>query len=495
MRKLHDERGIAMVTVLLVAAAMTAIASLAAFAAVEEFRSATDDRKASAAVSYAESGIDRFVQHIRSGTLTWGQLIRAGCEDPAMEVPDGVVGGEGSFEASLTVYNPYAATAAERLPIPPSGGACAPGARPTTPADPGFFAISSTGSHPAAKRIVRQVVEIKALGLPVGLAAQTINVNGDHDLYNISMFAEGQIVGRNKLKFTGDDPYYTLDDLWPGNTWPAGRSASDQAPAGVHSTAGIYLKPNASDPEFKPGASGRKNCEANKDAAQGNKQSLWDSDANGSGPITSGCTGEVGYPPDSSFTDADYARIASKRGSSTLDPYDRSVLKEAARTYGLYCYIPLAGFGSATCYRMGVPVAGFTSDWSPVLAAGYKHFVAYFEFQSGGVVSNNSIPLSTSVWDFGFTNGCNPDPALNQAGVIVVENGGAHIVGSPFINGALILDGNFEFAGEGRINGTVIANTIRMQGGSDISIDSCWVGNMPGPFLGATTVHWSEIDR
>jgi hypothetical protein len=41
----------------------------------------------------------------------------------------------------------------------------------------------------------------------------------------------------------------------------------------------------------------------------------------------------------------------------------------------------------------------------------------------------------------------------------------------------------------------VIAENIRVRGNATFSLDTCWVQNMPGPFLGATPVQWSEIDR
>ena len=151
----RNERGVAMVTVILVGAAMTAVVSVAAFAGVQEFRTVTDDKKASAALSYAESGVDRFLQYMRLGSVSWNRLWTAGCEKPALPIPEGVVG-SGSFDANLTVFNPYAATAADRFPP----AACS--ARPTTPHDTGYFAISATGQHPSAKRIVQQVVAVHA---------------------------------------------------------------------------------------------------------------------------------------------------------------------------------------------------------------------------------------------------------------------------------------------------------------------------------------------
>ncbi|HEX2195353.1 MAG TPA: hypothetical protein VHJ76_00385, partial [Actinomycetota bacterium] len=79
--RLHGEKGIAMMTVLFVGAAMTVVTSVAAMATIRDFRAGTDDRKATEALSYAEAGIDRLIHHIRGGTVGWGQLKQAGCPD------------------------------------------------------------------------------------------------------------------------------------------------------------------------------------------------------------------------------------------------------------------------------------------------------------------------------------------------------------------------------------------------------------------------------
>ena len=475
----RNERGVAMVTVILVGAAMTAVVSVAAFAGVQEFRTVTDDKKASAALSYAESGVDRFLQYMRLGSVSWNRLNTAGCEKPALPIPEGLVG-NGTFDASLTVFNPYATTAADRFPP----AACS--TRASSPRDTGYFAISATGQHPAAKRIVQQVVAVTAIGLPIGFAAQSVNANGDADMSGVSIFSRGRIIGREKLDLAGLNPFYKLEDFWPNNSWPSGRSGTNSMPSGAHAVAGILLKANGSQPEFTTGQP--KNCTANKTG--GNTNSLWDGDGvNGGGPITSGCTGQVGYPPDSRFDQTDYNRIAPEQ----LDPYERAVLKEAAKTFGLYCYIPLSG--SASCTRQGVGGLSMTTDVAPILASGTNNFVTYYEYQAGGNISNQNISWNSNVWVDGQPNGCSPDPDLNRSVVVVVENGGIRMSNNSKINGALLLDGDFDYTGTPYINGTIMARDLWVRGTGHFTLDPCWVQNMPGPFLSAETSNWSEIDR
>jgi hypothetical protein len=467
----RSERGVAMMTVLFVGAAMTAVTSVAAFATIRDFRAGNDDRKATEALAYAEGGIDRLMHHIRGGTVTWGQLAQAGCPD-ALAVPEGAVG-RGSFDTYLTVVDPFAAGAAGRFPP----AACA--TVPDSPREPLYLAVVSTGTHPKAVRVVQQVLKVEDIGLPVGLSAEHVDANGTPNTTNISMITEGVIVGRKQLNFSGLDPYYTLGDFWPGHDWTAGLSASSPVPAGAHSVNGIYLNSNGKDPEFTGAAP--KNCTANKDA--GNTQSLWDSDGRG-GAHSGGCSGQTGWPPDSLFTPEDYRAVAPGR----LAIEDHEILEDAAKATGLYCYIPTTG---AYCIRQGTQI-GYTTDVSPIVASGTNNFVAYFEFPAGDPLSNN-ISWASSVWN--SPNGCNPDPDLNKSVVVIVKNGGVDFSGNNQVNGAFILDGNFDYTGTPQINGTVIAENFRVRGNATFSLDACWVQNMPGPFLGATPIQWSEIDR
>ncbi|MDQ3916508.1 MAG: pilus assembly PilX N-terminal domain-containing protein [Actinomycetota bacterium] len=469
--KLGSERGVAMMTVLFVGAAMTAVTSMAALATIRDFRAGTDDRKATEALAYAEAGIDRLMHHIRGGSVSWGQLRKAGCPTP-LKVPEGAVG-RGSFDTYLTVVDPFATTSAGRFPPV----ACA--TVPATPKEPLYLAVVSTGTHPKAIRVVQQVLKVEDIDLPIGLSAENVDANGTPSTTNISMITDGEIMGRKQLNFAGFDPYYTLGDFWPGHTWTNGLTAGSPLPAGAHSVNGIYLNNNGKDPEFTGAAP--KNCTANKES--GNTQSLWDSDGRG-GVHSGGCPGQVGWPPDSLFTPADYEAIAPGR----LGTEDHEILKDAAKSAGLYCYIPASG---AYCIRQGSQVA-YTTDVAPIVASGTQSFVAYFEFPSGDPLSNN-VSWASDVWN--PPSGCNPDPDLNKSVVVIVKNGGLNFAGNNQVNGAFILDGNFDYTGTPRINGTVIAENFRVRGNATFTLDTCWVQNMPGPFLGATPVQWSEIDR
>lgn len=488
MRRVRNELGVAMTTVMIMGATLTVLASTATFVTVQEFRAGTDERKSAEALAYAEAGIDRFMNFLTSSNPNYGQLVQAGCEQPVMALPKGSIG-NGTFSVSMQVYDPTASSAANRFPQPPSSGACttAPtGTRnKTNPRKGQFFLITSTGEHPASKRVVQQVVKVATRGLPIGLVGDSFNANGTPDVSGVTVISQGAVVGRDKLDLSGLDPYYTLGDFWPNATWSGGVSSESPAPVAAHSVGGLKIGNN--NAEFPPNP----NCNANKSNA--NKQSLWDSDGSaGSGPVASTCASQPAgytgaYPNTSKFTQEDYDRVAPEDLSPEVD----ADLKRAAQQSGLYCFKPTSG--SWSCTRQGVVVGGDpVTDVAPVFTSGARNVVAYYEYQSLSAANNVSFGDS-SAWT--APNGCSNDPAVNRTLILRVKNGGVNMTGNTRINGAVIADGAFDYTGSPTINGTVMAGDLRIRGTGYFTLDACWVANMPFTYLTVTPTQWSEVDR
>ncbi len=503
MNRIGNQRGVAMVTVLFVGAALTAVTSVAALTTIQELRAGREDRKATEALSYAEAGIDRFIQLIRSGRFTYAQLRTAGCNGkPALAIPTGKIG-SGSFSAELVPFNPDASVPAGKLPPQ----TCSPetGGPPLSAHDRNaYFAITATGCaiptptctsnsptvQPDAKRVIRQVVAVKPLGFPIGIYANRIEGNGTPSIIGASMVSETVITGRKQLEFTGIDPYYKMSDFF-STSGVSGRSMTEQVPSAAHAAQGIFLQSNGSVPEFTGGAEGTKNCGANKSGkpnGTGSTQSLWDSDgSSGSGPITGGCDGQTGFPLSSRFSANDLVTARPK----LLDEQDHQLLKEAAKASGLYCSI---SGSTSSCTLAGAPITA-SSNWqtgqvsTPLQGQGINNFVAYFDFLTGTPTSNE-IRWNADVWS---CDAANPDNTKSV--VMVVRNGGADLNSNVKVNGAVILDGEIKYTGGATINGTVIADRFNVVGGATFQLDECWVQNMPGPFLDVVPTHWSELDR
>lgn len=502
MRLFRDERGVAMITVILVAAVMTVVATTAATITITDFRSGKDDRKAAEALAYGESGVDRFMQQIRK--YTWGHLNQAGCEEAPIDVPMGDLGSGRFYNAYLTVFNPQLAQA-DRLPNlngwepgsttwdgTANSGAEVCTTRPDAPPPPGdagekaYFAITSVGEHPAARRVVRQVVTIGAMGLPIGLYADTVNVQGGTPTtLDISLVTPGNVEGREKLNFSGTDPYYKLGHFW------SGLSMETPAPAAVHALGEIKCHKNycGNDGVEHPAAL---ECRAN---GLDNGQSQWDQ-SGGGGPLGSfsACakwTGTPsGLPPTSLFTAEDLERARPK---PNLDDQDYAALKQLAKSDGMYCTMGADGKGTCTKPTGSFSTNGTIQDGD--LAGLGNTFIAFVDYPS------NVDPFdtkSTLTWKAAL-GPCSDDKAVNRNVVIIVRNGSLDLTGKDEIVGAFLApEGKIWMRGSGgivKIHGTAIAKEIDFGGNAEVKLSECWVNNMPGAMLQIQPATWSEVDR
>jgi hypothetical protein len=486
IRRLRDQSGVTMITVLFVGAALTALTSTAMFVTIQEFRAGTDDKKAAEALAYAEAGIDKVLLELRRDVWHFGELRRAGCPEQPKElfVQDNI-GAAGKYRATLSVWDPNAATPAARLAPAACNVAPHNSSEPRT-TQPRLLAITSTGEHPTARRVVRQIIEMKPLGLPIGIYADRIDANGNGGMVSISMLSPTDIVGREKMAFAGLDPYYTKDDFY-------GNGDKSKIPAAAHAGGQIYGGSGTGTKEHPPSP----NCNANRTTgtnpgAQG--QSLWDGsnwttgpDANGNGypdesEITSGCPGQTGFPPTSSFNAAAQQRVSP---TPKLTEQDYLTLKGAAKSSGLYC------LNGTNCLREGASITLGNNVRNSDLGAlvNKTNFVVYFEYTSGDPFTNK-VNWNATIGP------CSDDPNVHRSVVLIVRNGSMEMQSNSRITGfALVPEGAFDSAGNYVSEASIIAKEFRLRGQADLRLSDCWVRNMPIPFVDVIPRGWSEVDR
>ncbi len=528
MKMMKDARGVAMVTVLLAGAALTAVTSVAAIVAVRDFRAGRADRFGAEALAYGDAGIDAMISHLRSGRVLYGDIYSAGCggspagttwQTSGLTLPTSTVGSQGSFDVVARVFNVNATSRDQWF----GTTACANRAGFGAPLHVGVLSCGLTkgtsitvtsrcaGGEPAAgasRRELLQVLRLTPSGLPIGHYAVSISVNGNPEMRGVSMISETSFSGRDKLTFSGTDPYFKLGDFWPNNTWPAGRSATDRMPAAAHAVGGISIGATSGTPEFQAGVP---NCRANNTQGGGvASQSLWDSDgsaftANADGtprrittPLPTACSDQVGYPPHARFTAEDVRRVVP---ASRLTEEQYRELKEAAQLFGLYCNYGTTSYCTIRNGPRFVPPANFgDADIAPLIPpapGGTPTFIAYFDF------TNGLSPLVNSVtWSAGNVSPCAYDPttglptSANRNVTIVVRNGGFQLATGESLNGAILAqDGIFTYRGGPTVNGTILAQQIQMAGGATFSMDDCWVATRAGVFSSITPFRWAEIDR
>lgn len=481
---MKSERGVAMVTVLFVAAVLTVVSSASAFVAVQEFRAARDDRTGVQALAFAEAGIDQLLVKLKDGSVGWGHIAAAGCtvngtSYPAIEVSGNVASSVGSYVARLTVYNPTAANPVDRIPP-----AACPSSFPDPRAGERYFAITSVGSQPAARRTVRQVVQIRPLGLPIAIyAIESVEGNGTTVMNSISMITEGVISKRDQMGFNGTDPYYTLADFY-GPSY----SATTKIPAAAHARGQISYGPASSLLEHRPGF--EPNCVANSSGGTAG-QSLWDGSGTAAlAEITSGCTGWLSRPPTSQFDAIALKRVAPR---PNLTERDYQTLRDAAKSSGVYC-VP-APSNKLNCTRQGTPYGIVDTTFennNPIFNTLPNSYVFYVDYPTAGDPYEGP---KTITWKRTVAP-CTDNPTTSKSAVIIVRNGSMSMEGGAYIVGALFLpEGKFTNKGSFTLEGTIIARRLDIRGSATFSMTPCWVNNLPGPFLETIPAGWSEIDR
>lgn len=495
MMRMKDERGVAMMTVIYVAAVLSVVSATATFVTIKEFRAGADDRRGAEALSYAESGVDRLMLLLRTENLGWNFINEAGCRKAPIFVPKGWLGTDQYYNAHLTVFDASPGlTMDQRLPdlgtwTKPGDGWVEPGPADATsicttrngvlpdPEKPQYFAISSTGEHPTAKRVVRQVIAIRAKGLPIGLYANHVNVQGGNpSTLDISLVSRGNVDGREKLAFAGYDPYYKMGHFWDG------ASMADPAPAAVHARGTIFCKQQQCGDDLIEHPTALE-CGANPNGTAWQAQF----DQSGGGGALSGapCSGSpLPLPPYSSLSDADLDRSTPK---PELDEQDYQALKAGAQASGLYCRMS-GNSGTCTTPTRTFSTNGTIQDADVAEFGG--SFISYFEFDSG---NPGQITWKAP------SGPCSDDALIHQNTTIVVRHGGLDLTGKDEIVGLFLApEGTIWMRGSGgivKIHGTAIADQLDFGGNAEVKLSDCWVQNMPSPTLRITPISWSEVDR
>lgn len=493
-RRFAGEHGVAMITVIFVAAGLLAVSTAGSVLALNQLRAGNASTRGSEALSYAEAGLQRFLRELKRGSFGLSPILTAGCSTAPVTLPQGTVG-SGSYTAQLTVYNPAttpqvppawtgtATTAGPCTDPPGTSPARFPAGAPTpSPRTPYTYAITSTGVSSTGRRVIRAIVTISGAGLPRGVFVNQLNANGNPDFNSISLFSRSDVYGREKLGFTGTDLQYTLADVY-GTAY----SSTTFVPAAAHSVGAIYLKTNGKNTREHPP---QVNCTANPRGTAG--QSRWDGSIGGSGPIATAPCGAGAYPPTSFFTKNDFDRVGGGRTNlPQLTEAEYASLKANAQSRGLYCSITSGGVSTCTRYN---PASGLVEAYAlgaintnPVPNSAY---VAYFEYAPGGDPSTRSIKWNAAVPT------CSADPALNTSATIVVRHGGIDFRGGVTMYGSAIApEGVVDAAGGFTIIGPVIANELRLRGSATFKLDTCSQTNSPAVSLQITGGRWSEIDR
>lgn len=503
MGRFMDQRGVAMVTVLLVGAVLTVVSSTAAFVTIKEFNATNDDLKATRALGYAEAGLDRALVALRQETWNWEQVVMAGCpgfarldetyDEDATAGPDYADVLTGSLGDGT--YN----VVIERDKTENACPADTPDVRLAQ-----VVSITSTGRHPEAMRKIQQTIELRYRGLPIGLYAEEgVSGGGSGDVTDVSLITPGNVDQREKISFAGFDPFYKVGDFYPA-TDPSGRypanffDATERAlpmPAAAHAIGPMQNTPGAQEHPPAP----RCNFNGNKGTPG---QSVWDS----SGPaletvLTAGCSNWVAtwpngstisprYPPVADFNSSDLSRVTP---SPQIELEDFDFLKGSAESSGLYCSYLGGSNQPDFCTGWGGTPTGQTLKDSDLPAA-EENFVVYIDMPPGTDAQHDSAQ-QTIVWQPDDFAPCT-DGGPNRSVVLVVRHGSVQLAnGSDFLGAIIAPEGTVSAAGNHTTEGTIIARRLNLSGTGQFKLSECWLDELKFTFIQVNALGWRELDR
>ena len=438
-RMRRDERGVAMVTVLLVSSVLTALGVTVAQVAVSNLSNAGRDRVASGALGAAEAGVTRAISYINANS-TRALECSPSCSSNAwgnkstpmvVSLPDG-------RQASVWIekVQPYA---------PPTYKV-------------GKYKVHSVGTAGSGpgKRTLEVTIQVKPLAFPLGVFTRNkMNNGGTGSVFNESVLSESCIDSRSKLTFSGIDAYYGIPSAAHSATYitDANESFCDNNLNNVKASNKAIHR------------TGVGTCNSTYPYDQDNAP------LGGDFPSGSACSSAANqYTSSSLFT------LNMLKG----DPYN---YLPRGLTDAQYALLKARAQANGTYYTTTNP-----SSWPS--ASVKTNPVIYFKLNAGDKVSIQG-ELSSYGWvdDPSCTNN-HPTVVLVVEGGDLVLNANSTIAGAVFVP-----DGQMTYNGGAQLVGTVFAKDLKFTGNASVSLNTCYTKSTPGGVFDIRPIHFREVDR
>ncbi len=486
----REDKGIAVVAVVLLTAVVTGLVATSTVITVNNLDNSRRDRQSLSALSTSEAGLAQAIQFLR-GT----RLGRLTCVEPAAGVaPGATCQGAGPSWTSATA--PYEVT------IDGATGTCGTASNcfkvwigtvkkfkpncaeqhATPPAKCyGIYRVHATGlvgSGPGARRLVADV-KITPFSFPIGIFSETLSGNGNVGLHHESVFTNGCIKNRQDDSNSGSGFQFEWDAA-------AGHTVLDlvyDQPTAAHATGRISTSNNSCGGTGSGGAPIHEDSKKSGSNYPCNTTFPYDQDGGG-GPLAgTSCNNKyarvdgsgTSYPTSSLFTAADLQSYGYRPRGLTDAAYDS--LKSQAQAQGTY----------------NLATSAVLQKLTDLAAAGIDSPVLYWD--------NGDISLSPGDFPSSLKRALDQSAACTGNSVTIVVSGpgndftyqggnsAAKLAASIFVP-----DGTLTVQGGVNTIGTVFASVIELGGNPDFYMDDCFVNNPPGATLDATATNWREDD-
>jgi len=446
-RMRRDERGVAMVTVLLVTAVLTGLGVTITQVSLSNLGNAGRDRLSSGALGAAEAGVARAISFIHQNNTN---VLKC---SPTCASTGGTdtrwKWGNSSTPAEVSL---------------PDGRKAKVWIEPVQPYQPpaykvGTYRIHSTGTAGAGpgKRTLQVTVEVKPLSFPFGVyTREKLNNGGTAAIYNETVLSNACIDNRDKMTFVGIDAYYGIP--------AAAHSTSYITGANLQICDSNLANVRNNDKKAIHGAA-IGTCNTNFPYDQDNAP------LGGSFPAGSGCLSAPNQYTNSSLFTIDMLQD---------EPYN---FVPRGLTDAQYALLRARAQAQGTYFTTTKP-----TSWPN--AATTPNVVIYFKIGAG-----QEVQLNTELNSYAWTT----DPSCTQQHpglVLIVEGGDLRINSNAKLTGAVFVpDGSLTYNGGAELVGTVFTKKLTLSGNAQISLNECYTRSTPGGVLDIKPIRFREVDR
>lgn len=438
--------GIAMLTVVLVAAIMTALGLAVTKTAIVNLDNAGRDRVASGALGAAEAGVAGAITYIR---------------------------GNGVAQLCDTCTTPYNITAPKTLTYQNGGQAVVTVRVAQRYAPPGarvgkyvIRSVGTSGSGPG-KRTIEQSIDVRPFDFPLGVYTQAkINLGGTVSVTRESVFSGSCIDSRNKLTFLPDSTGSYLD---PYNDLPAGAHSVSY----ITTTNSNVCSTNLSQVKATDNGAIHRSSTCNTAfKADQDGLPLGGSFTSPSGDQCRAYTlGKGDYDVKGSEFSIDTLRDVYGFVPRGLTDEQFALLKAKAKAAGTW--FPA---GTTPVFPVASTVPG---------SAGYNPIV-YIEDQN--------FSLNTELNSYAYAT----DPScslLHPNILLIVERGNLNLGSNTSFTGNLFVpDGEIAFSGGANLLGTMFSRDLKFVGGGNVGLNDCVAASTNGSLLSIQKTKFRQLD-
>ena len=454
------DRGSAMVITLMVLALVTALSTTVAVVTINNLRASLSAQQSGGALNSADAGIAQAMAHMRVAGVRDLDCTSAAPAAPACSRAWGS-SNRTTVTMSAATGQSYQVWIESVAPFPAN--------------QPGRYRIHSLGkaSGSASREVVTDVVVVTE-DVPKGIFARTISGGGSASVARESIFSTGCVYQRSKIRMVEGE----ID-------------AAYGIPIGVHSSQ-VITDANGSTQYCTP--TNKALHSKTSPVRTCDPAYPYDQDKLGGSLSGTACSSaQTTYP--------DHYGAQDLNGDGSTDVHG-SYIKDDDTLFDLFNINPrgLSPFQVEEYRAIAEAQGNLWTESTGWTSPDEENAVMFFDLSEddpGGTVDLNDITGFGRVGNLASTDAACTTRSL----MIVIEGGNARLNSNQRLAASLFLTSGapngqiFKANGTANFIGTMFADNINLTGNVDLSLDPCFIDNVPPGLLEFSLERYRELDR